>query len=59
MIGAGRVAVTRAFDRLKKAGAVEQRSRHIHVPDLEALKRAAETGPPPPPQDHAAGEGSE
>ena len=56
MIGAGRVAVTRAFDRLKKAGAAEQRARHIHVPDLKALKRAAEMGPSPL-QDRTVGEG--
>lgn len=42
MIGAGRVAVTRAFAELKEAGAVEQRSRRIHVVDMEALESAAE-----------------
>ena len=44
MIGAGRVAVSRAFAGLREAGAVEQRNRLIHVLDLEALERAAETG---------------
>ena len=45
MIGAGRVAVSRAFAALKEAGAVEQRNRLIRVLDLEALERAAqETG---------------
>lgn len=42
MVGAGRVAVSRAFAGLKEAGAVEQRSRRIHVVDLEALEHAAE-----------------
>ena len=45
MIGAGRVAVSRAFAKLKEAGAVEQRSRLIHVLDLEALERAAQEVP--------------
>lgn len=44
MIGAQRVAVTRAFAELKEAGAVEQRSRLIHVVDMEALEHAAEAG---------------
>lgn len=44
MIGAGRVAVSRAFAELKEAGAVEQRSRRIHVLSLETLERAAEAG---------------
>jgi CRP-like cAMP-binding protein len=42
MIGAGRVAVSRAFARLREAGAVEQqRGRPIRVVDMEALERAA------------------
>lgn len=41
MIGAKRVAVTRALTRLRKAGVVEVYRRRIHVKDLEALKRAA------------------
>ncbi len=40
MIGANREAVTRAFARLREAGAVEVRRRYIHVEDLEALKVA-------------------
>ncbi len=44
MIGAWRVAVSRAFAKLRGAGAVEQRSRLIHVVDLEALERTAEMG---------------
>lgn len=42
MIGAGRVAVTRAFAGLREAEAVEQRERLIRVLDMEALERAAE-----------------
>lgn len=41
MVGAGRVAVSRAFAELREAGAVEQRQRLIHVVDMEALERAA------------------
>lgn len=44
MIGAGRVAVSRAMAGLREAGAVEQRARRIRVLNLEALERAAETG---------------
>jgi CRP/FNR family cyclic AMP-dependent transcriptional regulator len=44
MIGAGRVAVSRAFADLREAGAVELRNRYIHVVDLEALRRAAGVG---------------
>ncbi len=44
MIGSGRVAVSQAFTSVREAGAVELRRRHIHVVDLEALKRAAEAG---------------
>lgn len=41
MVGARRVAVSRAFARLREIGAVEQRDRHIYVVDMEALERAA------------------
>lgn len=44
MIGANRVAVTRAFGLLQDAGVVEVRRRLIHVPDLEALKESAGYG---------------
>ncbi len=44
MIGAGRVAVSRAFAELREAGAVERRGRLIHIVDLKALERAAEAG---------------
>jgi DNA-binding transcriptional regulator YhcF (GntR family) len=42
MIGSKRMAVSRAFAKLKEEGAVKLRDRKIHVADLEALKRAAE-----------------
>ena len=42
MIGANREAVTRAFARLREAGAVEVRRRYIHAEDLDVLRRAAE-----------------
>ena len=42
MIGCKRVAVTRAFSRLKEVGAVELRERHILVKDLDVLKGLAE-----------------
>lgn len=41
MIGSRRVAATRAFSKLKQAGAVEIRRRQIYVRDVEALERAA------------------
>ncbi len=41
MIGANRVSVTRAFAKLRDAGAVELKGRRIFVKDLEALGRAA------------------
>ena len=44
MVGSNREAVTRAFGKLSKAGAVELRNRHIYVTDAEALNRLAETG---------------
>ena len=37
MIGANRVAVTRALGRLQEEGVVELRRRWIHVRDQEAL----------------------
>jgi CRP/FNR family transcriptional regulator, cyclic AMP receptor protein len=42
MIGCKRVAVTRAFSKLKEAGAVELWERHIVVKDLGALANLAE-----------------
>jgi CRP/FNR family cyclic AMP-dependent transcriptional regulator len=42
MIGCKRVAVTRAFSRLKEAGAVQLKERHIIVKNLDALKGLAE-----------------
>jgi CRP/FNR family transcriptional regulator, cyclic AMP receptor protein len=44
MIGARRVAVTRAFGELKREEAVEVRRHLIHVTDLAALKRLVEAG---------------
>lgn len=44
MIGAGRVAVTRAFAQLRKVGATEQKNHLIRVVDMEALERVAEAG---------------
>ena len=42
MIGCKRVAVTRAFSRLKEVGAVQLKERHIIVKDLGILKALAE-----------------
>ena len=42
MIGANREAVTRAFARLREAGAAETKRRYIHVENIETLKAAAE-----------------
>ena len=42
MIGCKRVAVTRAFSRLKEVGAVQLKERHIVVKDLGILKGLAE-----------------
>ena len=44
MIGANRVAVTRAFGLLQDERVVELRRRLIHVTDLEALRRSAGYG---------------
>jgi hypothetical protein len=41
MIGAKRVAVTRAFNLLRQEGAVELKQRHIYIRDMETLKRIA------------------
>lgn len=42
MIGAKRVAVSRAFGELRESGAIETRGRRIHVPDIELLARCAQ-----------------
>jgi CRP/FNR family transcriptional regulator len=44
LVGSNREAVTRAFGRLRKAGAVEIRERHIYVTDVDTLNRLAEIG---------------
>jgi CRP-like cAMP-binding protein len=44
MIGANRVAITRAFGLLQDDGVVELRRRLIHVTDIEALRRTAAYG---------------
>jgi CRP/FNR family cyclic AMP-dependent transcriptional regulator len=44
MIGARRVAVSRAFSRLKQAGAVDRRDRYIHITDMDALQKASVDG---------------
>jgi CRP/FNR family transcriptional regulator, cyclic AMP receptor protein len=44
MVGAERVAVTRAMGRLQDEGVVELRRRRIHVKDPEVLRRIAEQG---------------
>jgi CRP/FNR family transcriptional regulator len=41
MIGAKRVAVSRAFKHLREAGIVETKQRRIRVRDMEALEHAA------------------
>ncbi len=42
MMGANREAVTRAFALLREIEAVEMRRRHIHILDIEALRKTAE-----------------
>jgi CRP/FNR family transcriptional regulator, cyclic AMP receptor protein len=42
MIGCKRVAVTRAFSKLKEAGAVQLKARRIIVKNLDALTEMAE-----------------
>ena len=44
MIGAKRVAVSRAFSHLKEAGAVEFKSRYIYITDMEVLREASTAG---------------
>jgi CRP/FNR family transcriptional regulator len=44
MVGSNREAVTRALGKLRKAGAVEIRDRHIYVTDVDALSCVAEIG---------------
>ncbi len=44
MIGCKRVAVTRAFRKLKETGAVRLKDRHVVVKDLDALRSLAEAG---------------
>lgn len=41
MIGSKRVAVTRAFAKLREDGVLEFRQRYIHIRDVEALKLVA------------------
>src|SRR5215217_8562831 len=41
MIGSKRETVTKAFTLLQQAGIIELRRRHIHVRDIEALKKIA------------------
>jgi CRP/FNR family transcriptional regulator, cyclic AMP receptor protein len=42
MVGSNREAVTRAFGKLRKAGAVELRDRHTYVTDAGELQRYAD-----------------
>jgi CRP/FNR family transcriptional regulator len=42
MVGSNREAVTRALGKLRKAGAVELRNRHIYVTRADTLERFAE-----------------
>jgi CRP/FNR family transcriptional regulator, cyclic AMP receptor protein len=42
MVGSNREAVTRAFGKLRKAGVVEFRDRHIYVTDASKLQRYAD-----------------
>lgn len=44
MIGAKRVAVSRAFSHLKEAGAVEFKNRYIHIIDMEKLREVSAVG---------------
>jgi CRP/FNR family cyclic AMP-dependent transcriptional regulator len=44
MIGAKRVAVSRAFSHLKEAGAVEFKNRYIYITDMEVLRGASTAG---------------
>jgi len=44
MIGAKRVAVSRAFSHLRETGAVEFKNRYIHIIDIEVLREASTAG---------------
>jgi CRP/FNR family cyclic AMP-dependent transcriptional regulator len=44
MIGAKRVAVSRAFSHLREAGAVEFKNRYIHIIDTEKLREVSTAG---------------
>ena len=44
IVGSNREAVTRAFGKLRKAGAVELRGQRIYVTDVDALNRLANVG---------------
>ncbi|QIN83950.1 cyclic nucleotide-binding domain-containing protein [Rubrobacter tropicus] len=44
MIGAKRVAVSRAFSHLKEARAVEFKNRYIHITDMEKLREVSTAG---------------
>lgn len=44
MIGAKRVAVSRAFSHLKEAGAVEFKNRYIHIIDMAKLREVSKAG---------------
>jgi CRP/FNR family cyclic AMP-dependent transcriptional regulator len=44
LVGSNREAITRAFGRLRKSGAVEIRDRQIHVTDVDTLNRLALNG---------------
>jgi CRP/FNR family transcriptional regulator, cyclic AMP receptor protein len=44
LVGSNREAITRAFGRLRKLGAVELRDRQIHVTDMDTLNRLALNG---------------
>ena len=48
MIGAKRVAISRALVRLRAAGAVEVKKRHIYLKDGRALERIASKQKQPP-----------
>jgi CRP/FNR family transcriptional regulator len=42
MVGAKRVAVSRAFNVLRQEGALQVKERHLYIKDTDALKRIAE-----------------
>ncbi len=44
MVGSNREALTRAMGKLRKAGALEVRDRHIYVTDADMLNHLAEIG---------------